>query len=113
MGISRSPTRESPLAIDSLNTHIDGNSITLDGPSTSPTSSYPLSTGIASSPLNPATSGHPHIGDADTAAPSEPSESANMDSVATPSTVKRERLGAVRLTTLVLGTPPATSAEKA
>jgi hypothetical protein len=103
MGVSRSPTRESQLSIDSLNTLTDSAaSGTLDAPSTSPTSSYPLSTGMASSPLNPATSAHAHASDIEAAAPSEPSEAATVEPVAIPST-NTQHPGTVDLTTIVPG----------
>ena len=53
IGVGHSPTRESPLITENIGLHNDN---ALDAPSTSPTSSYPISTGVTSSPLNPATS---------------------------------------------------------
>jgi len=103
MGVSRSPTRESPLSIDSLNALADSTAAgTADAPSTSPTSSYPLSNGMSSSPLNPATSAHGHANDTEAAAPSEPSEAATVDPVAIPATTTRHH-GTVDFTTVVPG----------
>jgi len=101
MGVSRSPTRESPLSIDSINALADS---TADAPSTSPTSSYPLSNEIISSPLNPATSAHGHTNDTEPAAPSEPSEAATVNPVAIPgTTAEHHHPRTVDLTTVVPG----------
>jgi hypothetical protein len=106
MGVSRSPTRESPLSIDSLNALADSTAAgTADAPSTSPTSSYPLSNGMSSSPLNPATSAHSHANDTEAVAPSEPSEpseAATVDPVSIPGTTTRHP-GTVDFTTVVPG----------
>jgi len=99
MGVSRSPTRESPLSIDSLNALADSTAAgTLDAPSTSPTSSYPLSNGMSSSPLNPATSAHSHSNDTE----AEPSEAATVDPVTIPGMTTKHP-GTVDFTTVVPG----------
>jgi hypothetical protein len=97
IGVGHSPTRETPLITDSLHEGI----MTSDAPSTSPTSSYPLSTEMASSPLNPATS-HTHANDIGAAAPSESSGTGTLDPVAIPGT-KENHPGTVDLTTIVPG----------